>query len=195
MADLESTRPIPSPYGSGFLITIQSLNSRTAFLMSNPYESPATTQTEVLPNSRIRRRVWWPAAVLVALCVVQLLGLGLPVVAMISFVMKMAQTGKPFTLYSFVSFFGWLNLATIALSGGVCLAILMGAWKALRLRSLTMARMSAALACIPLLTPLVVAGLPFGVWLLVVLFQRETTAAFQRLELARNAAPKRKPEP
>lgn len=158
--------------------------------MSNPYESPAIVTSELLPDARIWRRVWWPAVVLVAMCVVQLLWCTLIVV-----VIGVALLRQPEEAEWFIRSLGTNFLWQVSISMAGSLVILSGAWQARRLRSLTGSRVAAALACIPLLTPLFVGGLPFGLWLLLELFKRETVAEFRRLALARSSVPtKRLPE-
>lgn len=49
----------------------------------------------------------------------------------------------------------------------------------LRLHALWACRAAALLACIPLLTPMYVLGIPFGIWATVVLFLPSTAAAFE----------------
>jgi hypothetical protein len=121
------------------------------------------------------------------MCVVQLLAFTSCVIALGIVVQREPETERASYLGWFIRALGTNFLWRLTFSMAGSLVILIGAGQALRFRSLTIARVAAALACVPLFTPLLVAGLPFGVWLLVVLLQRETAAEFHRLAAARSA--------
>lgn len=46
------------------------------------------------------------------------------------------------------------------------------------MRSLHICRAAAVVACIPFLSPVVVLGIPLGIWAAVVLFQKRTAEEF-----------------
>lgn len=57
--------------------------------------------------------------------------------------------------------------------------IAVGGAKMAFMESYSMARIGAALACIPLISPFVVWGIPFGIWALIVLNDPKVKAAFE----------------
>ena len=60
---------------------------------------------------------------------------------------------------------------------GILIAV--GGAKMAFMESYSMARIGAALACIPLISPFVVWGIPFGIWALIVLNDPKVKAAFE----------------
>jgi hypothetical protein len=73
-------------------------------------------------------------------------------------------------------------LQTIVFSGMnalVCLAVLIGAISMLRRRPRWLALTGAWAAVIPLFGPCFLLTIPFGIWALVVLFQRDVVATFR----------------
>ncbi len=68
--------------------------------------------------------------------------------------------------------------AVEVLSFSACAIILAGSIKLRRLQSLSFCRFSTILAMIPCLTPLVVVGIPIGIWAFVTLNKREVAEAF-----------------
>jgi len=56
--------------------------------------------------------------------------------------------------------------------------VIWGALHMVRLRNFRMARRAAILSCVPLLTPCLVLGLPFGLWTLVLLLRPRVRASF-----------------
>lgn len=56
--------------------------------------------------------------------------------------------------------------------------VVWGSWQARKLRSYHWALTASILSCIPLLSPLVYLGIPFGVWMLIVLLRKDVRELF-----------------
>jgi hypothetical protein len=69
-------------------------------------------------------------------------------------------------------------LALILLHLVLLLGIAVGASRMARLRSLGAARAAAIISCVPVLSPLIVVGIPFGIWSLRLLANPQIRAAF-----------------
>lgn len=65
-----------------------------------------------------------------------------------------------------ILFDGMVNTATGGIHFASLILIAVGAAKLGFLESYRLARMGAILACIPLITPFIVVGIPFGIWAL-----------------------------
>jgi hypothetical protein len=145
----------------------------------NPYESPVECQSSPLaaqarppiPWSIILLRV--PAVVLIVLTTVQMLGLSIFAVRVLLFLSR-----KPLTLSKL--FLQNPEFTTPCLSIACCLFICVGAAKMWELRFLWLCRVTALVACIPMVTPFIWIGVPFGIWSAILLFRKDVAAKFGR---------------
>jgi hypothetical protein len=148
--------------------------------ITNPYEASAVMEVPA-PDVGVYRRVRLPALILMGMCILQL-GLLLAVfVALVNFI---AEGRQPLSLGLVIRLLGIWDTMAIVISCVANTFLLFGLWRALQLRSYLLCRIAAAVACLPLLTPLVIFGNPVGIWLLVVLLRPDTEAEFQRLAAA-----------
>ena len=82
------------------------------------------------------------------------------------------------TYYSGSTTFSTIYIGINALHFICLILIAVGAAKMGHLESRTMGRIGAVLACIPLVTPFGIMGIPFGIWSLVLLRDPEVAKAF-----------------
>jgi hypothetical protein len=95
-----------------------------------------------------------------------------PAIALVSLVWEIAQVG-----FSFKRFVPALIVYGFYL---VCLLVIaIGGAKMAFMQSYQMARYGALLSCIPVISPFVVWGIPFGIWALVLLYDPQVKAAFE----------------
>jgi hypothetical protein len=134
--------------------------------MDNPYEPPVG---EFGPDSAdpdfadiIRRRVSRPGTALL------IMGSIYSVFPAIYLVRVLLVHGVPVEEFLVVAAFFFT--AIVIAVGGAKMAFM---------ESYSMARIGAALACIPLISPFVVWGIPFGIWALIVLNDPKVKAAFE----------------
>lgn len=128
--------------------------------MTNPYEAPTSSESEpVDPVEAAKRRLSRPATALLTMASIHSV---FPAVGLIS-------CGFAW-LHGNLSLTDALPTVVIQLTQLVLLILIaIGAGRMGHLKSLKMATLGAVLACIPVVTPFVVAGIPFGVWSLVLL--------------------------
>lgn len=144
-------------------------------MTSNPYESPAPAPStnpfaDLAPQPTVDKRIEQPATLLLAIATLtagmHLLGGGMNV----------------YTLHASGELSTSEILTTVA-GNIICflfnLFIAFGALRALQFRSLPWVRAAAIMSLLPLLTPCVLLGIPFGIWILVLLRKPEVRAAFR----------------
>lgn len=73
-----------------------------------------------------------------------------------------------------------LQMALVTLVSLPSIVIFIGALRMRQMRSLRFCRVAAIMACIPIITPTVVVGIPLGIWATLVLFKPNTAAAFEQ---------------
>jgi len=122
----------------------------------NPYEPPQTTDAP-LNAYRVPVALQIPAVALLGLGSLSSLGLvTLPILLVLSIVTRESPR------------FTWMD-------GGVTLGSILaplvtyGAFQMRRLRRYRFCCLAAALACVPLISPMIWMGIPFGIWALIVL--------------------------
>jgi hypothetical protein len=154
----------------------------------NPYEPPSTeSQIGIdiqgqLPEQsieQIRRRVSRPG---MALMIMGSIASVFPAVKIISLTIFLLTQGLGLS-----SMISHPIIPEILVDGGffICwLLISIGGAKMAFMESYPLARTAAALACVPLITPFIVIGIPFGIWGLILLKDPRVKAAFE--SVARN---------
>ncbi|MFM7927259.1 MAG: hypothetical protein ACKO9Q_06050 [Pirellula sp.] len=138
----------------------------------NPYEPPSVdSQLGIEPKEQsieqIRRRVSRPGTALLIMGSIASVFPGIAIV------------GWLFNLF-FVGFNAIVvpNLLVSLLFFACTVMISIGGGKMASMESYRLARFGAILACIPLVTPFIFLGIPFGIWALVLLHDPEVKAAF-----------------
>lgn len=138
-------------------------------MTDNPYESPAPQKREI--NFAVRKIVRWPAR---CLFLVALFGL------VVDAAMATQTLKDAYQLYKWndvASAIG-LVMSTISLTV-VHLIVLVGAVDMHTRRSFQLARAAAILAMLPICSPVVVLGIPFGIWAIIALSRRGVEEAFE----------------
>ncbi len=157
--------------------------------VENPYRSPSAAselgeQQEEILQAAAMRRVAAPA---VALIVVSILGLLMYLVVggFYGFMIVMLSNGNhPFVPPGqdpqtvFVGCIFWIVVAVVGAI--VDIVILVGAIKIRKLENYGLAVTVAVLSLIPCISPGCLVGLPFGIWMLIVLCDNSVRAAFRR---------------
>lgn len=144
----------------------------------NPYESPQspTADSDAYP---LFWKIRVPGAILLLLCVGQ--------VGLVVFVIALKLFGFPA--------FDQLTIPDDELPGVfstalfvtmIPLAMIYWAYRMIWLRDLLTSRGLAIADCIPFLSPMIVLGIPVGIWLVFVLFQPTTAAVFKMQENSPN---------
>ena len=147
----------------------------------NPYESPQspTADSDAYP---LFWKIRVPGAILLLLCVGQLVLMGaIAAQQLIGFpafdpiAIPQPVSDELEESFSFVLFATW-----------VMPAMIYWAYRMIWLRDLLISRGLAIAACIPFLSPMIVLGIPVGIWLVFVLFQPTTAAVFKMQESSPN---------
>ena len=150
----------------------------------NPYEPPSV-DSQLGPESReqtieqIRRRVSRPG---MALMILGSIASVFPAVKIISLTIFLLTHGLGLS-----SMISHPIIPQILVDGGffmLWLLISIGGAKLAFMESYRLARTAAAIACVPLMTPFIVIGIPFGIWGLILLKDPKVKAAFE--SVARN---------
>lgn len=134
---------------------------------SNPYNPPADLGSPKDAHSLTVRRIKIPTTALIALISIQVIGY---------FVAGLIGTIAAFKGARFS--FSILELLISAFHLLLMLFMLRAMLQIRRLQGLRNGRIAAGLACIPVLSPWIWIGIPFGFWLTVVLAKSETANAF-----------------
>jgi hypothetical protein len=134
----------------------------------NPYASPVAVEAEHV--LRVRNELMWrlrgPSLGLLVLCGLQVFAACLALPEML---MQVLVDGmEPFPV------------VMIAANSAPSFFIGFAAWQMRQMRSLGLCRLGAILACIPLLSPVYILGIPFGIWAVIVLYMPSTAAAFDQ---------------
>jgi hypothetical protein len=136
--------------------------------MTNPYAPPTNTDAMgVEPLGAIKARVSRPATALLVMASIHSVFVAIYLVS----ALVMVQRGGIF-------FDDMVNIATGGIHFTSLILITVGAAKLGFLESYRLARMGAILACIPLITPFIVVGIPFGIWALRLLADPAVRASF-----------------
>ena len=136
--------------------------------MTNPYEPPIINDAKAVdPRDAIRARVSRPATALIIMASIQSVFVAIYLVSAVFVVLN--GWGVPEVIVGF-------TLASIQFIGLVLIAI--GGAKLGFLESYRLARLGALLACVPLITPFMIAGIPFGIWSLRLLSEPVVRASF-----------------
>lgn len=136
--------------------------------MINPY-SPPTTNPELNqdPRDQVKARLARPATALIIIASIHSVFV---TIALVSYAFAFASGN-----FHFDEAIG-AALASIQLIWFVLIAI--GGAKMAFLESLPLARLGAGLACVPLFSPFLFLGIPFGIWALILLIKPENQSAF-----------------
>jgi hypothetical protein len=134
----------------------------------NPYASPPIAAFET-PEADVRQKLKAPGVALAVLAIVSMPLSALTILSGIAGLPRAADLDS--------ELIGRLVGMFLPL---ICnIVVLLGAIEILRLRNYRSALTAAILACIPICSPCVLIGIPFGIWAIVVLRQPGTIAAFQ----------------
>lgn len=137
----------------------------------NPYTPPA--QHAPIPSTPIeeaKRRLAPPATALIIMSSIHSVLLAIPLVnECVRFSQGITLTAE-LRFMTATSFFHFLLMIFLSI----------GAAKMGFLESYRLGRISSLLACIPLVTPFYLLGIPFGIWAYVLLGQPKTKAAFEQ---------------
>jgi len=149
----------------------------------NPYEPPSTAsqigidiQGQLPEQSieQIRRRVSRPG---MALMIMGSIASVFPAVNIVYFTYYLLTQGLDFGLKQYNPI-----IPAILVNGVffmIWLLISIGGAKMAFLESYSLARVAALLACIPIITPFIIIGIPFGIWGLILLNDPRVKAAYE----------------
>jgi hypothetical protein len=136
--------------------------------MMNPYAPPnSNDEKEGNPRDAMKARVSRPATALVIMASIQSVFVAIYLVSLFFVVLR---TG----------FISW-EIVGFALGGMQFISLILiaiGGAKLGFLESYRLARLGALLACVPLITPFMIAGIPFGLWSLRLLSDPEVRGLF-----------------
>ncbi|MFM8573452.1 MAG: hypothetical protein ACKOAU_17780 [Pirellula sp.] len=140
-------------------------------LVENPFEPPVgETGGRIDSTEEIRRRVSRPGT---ALLIMGSIHAVFPTIGVIHVLL-------------FGSYMPWdVFLINLLTNSGVAIGavlISIGGAKMAFLESYKMARLGAILACIPVISPFILWGIPFGIWALVLLRDPAVKAAFAKAQ-------------
>jgi len=144
--------------------------------MDNPYEPPVGefgpdiadpdfADPDIADRERIRRRVSRPG---MALLIMGSIYSVFPAIYLVGFYRALLLNRVPVE-----------DILVVAAFFFTAILVAVGGAKMAFMESYLMARIGAALACIPLISPFVVWGIPFGIWALIVLSDPKVKAAFE----------------
>jgi hypothetical protein len=137
--------------------------------MDNPYEPPVGEFGPDIADPDfadiIRRRVSRPGT---ALLIMGSIYSVFPAIYLVGFYRALLLNRVPVE-----------DILVVAAFFFTAILIAVGGAKMAFMESYSMARIGAALACIPLISPFVVWGIPFGIWALIVLNDPKVKAAFE----------------
>ena len=139
--------------------------------MPNPYSTPAAAPNDALSERerKARQLLARPAAALIVLSLVN--ATLVPALLVWSFVL-----GRPLALSP-------LEILIVTIQFPCLIAIMLGARSMRSLRARRLAYTGSLLACLPVLSPFLVLGIPFGVWSASVLSMPGVRAAFNERTL------------
>ncbi|WP_425618613.1 hypothetical protein NA78x_002322 [Anatilimnocola sp. NA78] len=150
----------------------------------NPYESPQVAEhllrMPLSPRERVVQRLRGPTLGLMLLA-------GMQAIPGLLFAISLVL-GVTAALLGFVELGAVLRepVSSIMLSllAPVQCLIFLAALRMRQLRHLRFCRTMAIVACIPILSPVMYFGIPFGIWATVLLFRADTAAEFDRAILS-----------
>jgi hypothetical protein len=152
----------------------------------NPYESPRTEERQrqrlryLPPDPRIAWRLKVPAVTLLVLSGLQLVPIFPFWLNLAGYVIARLQSN--YIHFEFVLRSSVIADATLlAIVTMTTLTIFCGAWYMLQVRAHSLCTAAAVLACVPLVSPLLVVGIPFGIWAIVALSLTSTRDEFRRI--------------
>jgi len=149
----------------------------------NPYEPPSTeSQIGIdiqgqLPEQsieQIRRRVSRPG---MALMIMGSIASVFPAVNIVYFTYHLLTQGLDFGLKQYNPIIPAILVNVVFFM--ICLLFSIGGAKMAFLESYPLARVAALLACIPIITPFIIIGIPFGIWGLILLNDPRVKAAYE----------------
>lgn len=127
-------------------------------MTENPFDPPASLDDES-PGDRAKRLVSKPATALIILSSIHAV---FDTIGLVNCVLLFIQR-HPFSTPEVI------NYVLLAMHFSSMIVISIGAAQLGHLKSRRWARAGAILACVPMLTPFVVLGIPFGIWSLMLL--------------------------
>lgn len=142
----------------------------------NPYESPVGCPGPLRVKRARKWAINWirfPASVLMVLAGIQMLVVSVFVVRVLLWISRKHQV----TISKLLEH---TELTIPLLSFVCCLFIFIGALRMWEQRSLWFCRVIAIAACIPVVTPFVWIGVPFGLWAAALLFRKRAVIEFDR---------------
>jgi len=144
-------------------------------MTTNAYEAPQVAADATYPDSPgeesyAKERLKRPATALVIMSSIQSV---FPAISLVSFGVTWFS-GKFLVMPRGAHLFLLFNVAQLVWLILICI----GAAKMAQLESRRMAYVAAWLSCIPIISPFVIVGIPFGIWALVRLGDPDIRAAF-----------------
>lgn len=139
-------------------------------MSDNPYSPPQQVDNELHggdPIGLAKRRLARPATALIIMASIESVMVAIQLVSRLIFLWTTPLDSIAWTKLTFETIL-FVAMITIAV----------GAAKMGFLESLVMARVAGILACIPIITPFLWLGIPFGIWSLWLLGRPEIQAAF-----------------
>lgn len=135
----------------------------------NPYAPPSTSSEPIHndPTKAIRDRVSRPATALIIMSSIHSTFVAIYLVSALFFIASRGTMAN-----------GFFEVAISVVQFVVLLCIAIGAAKLGFLESYRFARLAAVLACIPIVTPFLILGIPFGIWALRLLADPCVRSAF-----------------
>ena len=144
----------------------------------NPYQSPQRNPVEPLdPVSDARRRLSKPATALIVMSSINAVLVAIPMVAIVINLFNGIYHGAAPLLFCIY----FMQLASL-------IFIAIGAAKMGHLESYRLGRFAGILACIPMVSPFMILGIPFGIWSLKLLGLNEIKTAFHSRLTSGNTA-------
>ncbi|WP_168567300.1 hypothetical protein [Crateriforma spongiae] len=139
---------------------------------ANPYQPPTIPNGVASHREEVARKLLAPTTGLALMLWLQLAGYVIAgTVAIATFAIGSSVGASPIEiLLAFIHFF-------------VMLYMVRSIGRVRRLSSLRDGRISAGLACIPIVTPWIWLGIPLGIWLSSILWRRSTVSAFSELRI------------
>ncbi|MEM8670397.1 MAG: hypothetical protein AAGG48_22925 [Planctomycetota bacterium] len=134
---------------------------------SNPYQPPIEQSSLCDSREATIRRIRGPSTGIILLLIIQIVGYC--IAGLILSIELLTRNMSPASPLEIVLAVGHVAITAFMLRAMVSIR---------RLRHLRSGRVAAGLACIPMVSPLFWVGIPFGIWLSVVLASSETASEF-----------------
>ena len=134
----------------------------------NPYASPRAIPEHLPdPSALAKQRLGRPATALIIMASIHSVLVAIQLVSVIVVSLRGGVLAIDIAM---------IALASVQLTALITIAI--GAAKMAFLESFIMGRVAAALACIPIISPFLIVGIPFGIWAWVLLAEPAIQSAF-----------------